>query len=159
MPRAQERLSRTPPSLYYSASLKVLLDLHVDDGYASGPAESLNKVFGYLATVLVLKISPLVKYGMAFDHVGTTRYRTSEGMWIQTHDKYVAKVLDMMGMTTCNAPPLRSWTRRTWTATTSRASRQLCFGRRLARFSTLRSGCPRFRARSGGFVSVLRPRP
>ena len=67
-----------------------------------GPEKNLQAVFAYLSTVLVLKLSPLVKHGMAFDHVGTTRYRTTEGMWIQTHDKYVAKVLDMLGMTNCN---------------------------------------------------------
>ena len=95
--------NKKSPSLYKSKSLKVLLDLHVDDGYASGPEESLEKVFSYLATVLVIKVSPLVKSGMAFDHVGTTRYRTDEGMWIQTHEKYVTKVLEMMSMSTCNA--------------------------------------------------------
>ncbi len=68
------------PSLYYSAALDVVIDLHVDDGYYSGPPEAPKKVFTYLETVIVMKWSPLVTAGMAFDHVGARRERTAAGM-------------------------------------------------------------------------------
>ncbi len=38
---------------------------------------------------------------MSFDHVGTMRTRTAEGIWIQAFDKYVVKVLEMLGMQSC----------------------------------------------------------
>ena len=141
------------PSLYYSASLKLLLDLHVDDGYAAGPPESLKQVFDYLSTVLVLKISPLVKYGMAFDHVGTTRFRTSEGMWIQTHDKYVAKVLDMLGMASCNASTSPKLDKAHMEDDDQPCEKAACFRTAVCTLLYASSISRRSRARSGGCAS------
>jgi hypothetical protein len=90
------------PSLSYSQIVDVLLGLHEDDGYTSGPAAHLEWVCEHLSKVPVIKVSPLVLLGMAFDHVGTTRSKTDDGMWIQSCGKYVSKVLEIMGMQDCN---------------------------------------------------------
>ena len=90
------------PSLYFSAELDVVIDLHVDDGYCSGPPEALKKVFTYLETVIVMKLSPLATAGMAFDHVGARRERTTAGMCVIPFAKCTESVLEMMGMQGCN---------------------------------------------------------
>ena len=77
------------------------MDLHVDDGYATGPPENLQKVFTYLSTVLVLKISPLIMPGMSYNHVGTVRLMTEDGIWAKPFEKYIVEALDLMGMTHC----------------------------------------------------------
>ena len=69
------------PTLYHSRSLDITLDIHMDDGYAGGPACALKAVMEYLETKITLKLNPLVILGMAFNHVGATRTRTTEGMW------------------------------------------------------------------------------
>ena len=90
-------------SLYHSKELDVTIDIHVDDGYAVGESESLEKVFAYLSSKLVLKVSSMIKPGMGFDHVGASRFRTDDGMWIQPFSKYVERALEIMGMEKCNA--------------------------------------------------------
>ena len=91
------------PSMYYSSELDILMDLHVDDGYVAGPESALKLVFDHLSKALVIKISPLVLAGSSFEHVGTRRTRTADGMWIQAFDKYVTKVLELLGMNNCNS--------------------------------------------------------
>ena len=68
------------PSLYHSKELDVTIDINVDDGYAVGESESQEKVFAYLSSKLVLKVSSMIKPGMGFDHVGASRFRTDDGM-------------------------------------------------------------------------------
>ena len=89
------------PSQYHSISLDVTVDLHVDDGYATGPPENLQNAFTYLSTVLVLKISPLIMPGMSYNHVGTVRLMTEDGIWAKPFEKYIVEALDLMGMTHC----------------------------------------------------------
>ena len=36
--------------------------------------------------------------GMCFDHVGTTRYRVDDGIWMQAFPKYLESVLEITGM-------------------------------------------------------------
>ena len=61
------------------------------------------KMLGYLWDKLNIKVSPLVWHGMGFDHVGTTRVRTEDGMWMQVFPKYTENALRIMGMENCNA--------------------------------------------------------
>ncbi len=55
-----------------------------------------------MATQLVIRVSPMVKPGLACDHLGTARARTEAGLWIQSFGKYVTKVLELLGVQDCN---------------------------------------------------------
>ena len=54
---------------FYSSDFEAALDLHVDDGYMTGPAERMMQVFAYLEGVIVLKLSPIIGVGDSFEHV------------------------------------------------------------------------------------------
>ena len=58
------------PTIFYSSDFETALDLHVDDGYMTGPAERMMQVFAYLEGVIVLKLSPIIGVGDSFEHVG-----------------------------------------------------------------------------------------
>ena len=51
------------PTIVYSSNFEAALDLHVDDGYMTGPAERMTQVFAYLEGVIVLKLSPIIGVG------------------------------------------------------------------------------------------------
>ena len=70
------------------------MDLHVDDGYVTRPAESMKNVFAYLETKMFLKFSPIISVGSSFEHVGALEV----GMWVRELDKYELSVLSMMKM-------------------------------------------------------------
>ena len=52
------------PTIFYSSDFEAALDLHVDDGYMTGPAERMMQVFAYLEGVIVLKLSPIIRLSM-----------------------------------------------------------------------------------------------
>ena len=58
------------PTCFYSSVFEAALDLHVDDGYMTGPAERMMQVFAYLEGVIVLSLSPIIGVGDSFEHVG-----------------------------------------------------------------------------------------
>ena len=98
------RFAQNPkaPPMYFSRSLDILIDLHVDDGYVAGPKEKQEELYRFLEKHVAIKVSPLVEAGVGFDHVGATRMRTESGMWIKPFDKYTERALDLMGMVSCN---------------------------------------------------------
>ena len=61
------------PTIFYSSDFETALDLHVDDGYMTGPAERMMQVFAYLEGVIVLKLSPIIGVGDSFDVGSTTK--------------------------------------------------------------------------------------
>ena len=77
------------------------LDLHVDDGYMTGPAEKIMKGFCLSRGKMVLKLSPIIGVGNSFEHVGALRVIDEEGMWVKELDKYASSVLTMMRMKDC----------------------------------------------------------
>ena len=89
------------PTIFCSSEFEIALDLHVDDGYVTGPAENMNKVFACLETQTVLKFSPIISVGSSFGHVGALRIIGEEGMWVKELDKYESSVLTMMQMKDC----------------------------------------------------------
>ena len=92
------------PSQYHSRILDVTLDLHVDDGGATGPDDALLQVFhDRLPNFINLKVSPLLKIGMSFDHLGATRTRTEEGLVILPFVKYINESLAVMKMENCKS--------------------------------------------------------
>ena len=94
--------SANTASFYHSKELDVTIEIHVDDGYAAGEAQNLEKAFAYISSKMVLKVSPLIMPGMGFDHVGAARIRTEDCMWVQPVDKYMERALEIMGMEKCN---------------------------------------------------------
>ena len=66
------------PTIFYSSDFEAALDLHVDDGYMTGPAERMMQVFAYLERVIVLKLSPIIGVGDSFEHVGGLRVIDTE---------------------------------------------------------------------------------
>ena len=84
--------------------LEVALDLHVDDGYVTGPAVNMTKVAPISSPKLSL--SPIISVGNSFQHVGALRVIDEDGMWVRELDKYHESVLSMMGMQDC--PPSTS---------------------------------------------------
>ena len=82
--------SLNSPTIIYSSDFEAALDLHVDDGYMTGPAERMMQVFAYLEGVIVLKLSPIIEVGDSFEHVGALRVIDKEGMWVKELDKYDA---------------------------------------------------------------------
>ena len=58
------------PTIFYSSDFEAALDLHVDDGYMTGPAEMMMQVFAYLEGAIV---SPIIGVGDSFEHVGALR--------------------------------------------------------------------------------------
>ena len=89
------------PTIFYSRDFEIALDLHVDDGYMTGPAERMMQVFDHLEGVIVLKLSPIIGVGDSFEHVGALRIIDNEGMWVKELDKYATSVLTMMKMEDC----------------------------------------------------------
>ena len=67
------------PTIFYSSDFEAALDLHVDDGYMTGPAG----------------------VGDSFEHVGALRVTDNEGMWVKELDKYETPLLTMMQMKDC----------------------------------------------------------
>ena len=104
------------PTIFYSSDFETALDLHVDDGYMTGPAERMMQVFAYLEGVIVLKLSPIIGVGDSFEHVGAQRVIDNEGMWVKELDKYETSVLTMMQMKDCrpSTSPKLEKTDRTW---------------------------------------------
>lgn len=62
----------------------------------------MKKLFSYLEGVIVMKMSPLIYPGMAFEHVGARRVRTEAGLWVIPLAKYTETVLELLGMQGCN---------------------------------------------------------
>ena len=89
------------PTIFYSSDFETALDLHVDDGYMTGPAERMMQVFAYLEGVIILKLSPIIGVGDSFEHVGALKIIDIEGMWVKELDKYETSVLTMMQMKDC----------------------------------------------------------
>ena len=100
MPRIFQTESEVTDN-FYSSDFETALDLHVDDGYMTGPAERMMQVFAYLEGVIVLKLSPIIGVGDSFEHVGALRIIDKEGMWVKELDKYETSVMTMMQMKDC----------------------------------------------------------
>ena len=100
LPRIFQTESEVPDN-FYSSDFETALDLHVDDGYMTGPAERMMQVFAYLEGVIILKLSPIIGVGDSFEHVGALRIIDNEGMWVKELDKYETSVLTMMQMKDC----------------------------------------------------------
>ena len=101
---AQELSNRvgSPRRSFTRVSLKLLSDLHVDDGYMTGPAEKMMEVFAYLeGENCVETFHPSLEVGNSFEHVGAQRDIDDEGMWVKKLDKYESSVLTMMQMKDC----------------------------------------------------------
>ena len=89
-------------TIYYSSDFEIALDLHVDDGYMTRPAEKMMEVFAHLDGKIVLKVSPIIGVSNSFEHVGALRVMDEEGMWVKEQDKYESSVLTMMQMQDCS---------------------------------------------------------
>ena len=48
------------PTIFHSNDFEAALDLYVDDGYTTRPAERMMQVFAYLEGVIVLELSPII---------------------------------------------------------------------------------------------------
>ena len=90
-------LSKECPTIIYSSEFEIALDLHVDDGFMTGPAERMMEVFAYLEGNIVL----IIGVGNSFEHVGALRVIDEKGMWVKELDKYESSVLTMMQMKDC----------------------------------------------------------
>ena len=101
------------PTIFYSSDFETALDLHVDDGYMTGPAERMMQVFAYLEGVIILKLSPIIGVGDSFEHVGALRIIDNEGMWVKELDKYETSVLTMMQMKDCRPSTSRKLEKQT----------------------------------------------
>ena len=66
-----------------SSEFETAVGLHVDDGYMTGTAVSLKKVFAYLKTKLVLNFSPIISLGSSFEHVKALSVIAEEGLWVR----------------------------------------------------------------------------
>ena len=99
-PGSSKQSLKSPP-IFYLSDFEAALDLHVDDGYVTGPAERMMQVFAYVEGVIVLKLSPIIGVGDWFEHVGALRVIDKEGMWVKELDKYETSVLTMMQMKDC----------------------------------------------------------
>ena len=116
------------PTIFHSKDLDITMDVHVDDGYVTGPDEGMLKLFGYLTGKIVLKLSPLIKKGMSFEHVGAYRLLTGDDIWVQSLPKYQESVLKMMDMENCKpsiSPKLDKATRKD-TSTKTMRGKELC---------------------------------
>ena len=71
------------PTIFHSSELEIALDLHVDDGYVTGPAANMSKVFPISSPKFVLKLPPIISVGNSFEHVGALRVIDDEGMWVR----------------------------------------------------------------------------
>ena len=88
LPKIFQTESEVSRRFLYSSDFEAALDLHVDDGCMTGPAERMMQVFAYLEGVIVLKLSPIIGVGDSFEHVGALRVIDKEGMWVKELDKY-----------------------------------------------------------------------
>ena len=77
------------------------LDLHVDDGYMTGPAEKIMKGFLPISRENGVEASPIIGVGNSFEHVGALRVIDEEGMCERTGQVRIL-VLTMMRMKDCH---------------------------------------------------------
>ena len=87
------------PHLYFHEEEGVALEVHVDDFYAVGPGHSAKRVLEEIAKHLTMKIEgPFNEANPEFVHLKRRRTITSEGVWIQSAEGHLKKLLELNGL-------------------------------------------------------------
>ena len=100
--------SRNPaaPWLFHNSSKGILMEVHMDDFFATGPQRSLEELEKELHKRIRMKsqIHPLIE-GEKFTHLKRTREIYSNGIFISPRSKYITDLLKMLKLENCNPAP------------------------------------------------------
>eukprot|EP00435_Cladocopium_sp_Y103_P027470 s353_g6.t1 len=94
------------PWLFFNSSLGVLVEVHMDDFFATGPTKGLEKFDVEIRKRIKMKtvIHPM-RPGEEFSHLKRARHIFEDGIFITPRRKYAEDMLKMLGLEDCNPAP------------------------------------------------------
>lgn len=100
---------KAAPWLFHNATSGIVMEVHMDDFYATGPLGSLKKLEQDLKKRIKMKtvIHPLAN-GETFTHLKKTRQITEKGIFLTPRKKYIMDLLKILGLEDCNPAPTPS---------------------------------------------------
>ena len=96
------------PQFFYAPVRNIALELHMDDIHGCGSKPDVEQFLTELATKIRLKHDIMEADGREYQHLKRTRVRHTTHTEIRPNPKYVEKVREQLGMTTCNPAPTPS---------------------------------------------------
>ena len=98
------------PWLFHDATKGILMEVHTDDFFATGPQKSLMELEKELRLRIKMKseIHPLVE-GEKFTSLKRTREIFNDGIFIMPRAKYITDLLKMLNLEQCNLYTIRPW--------------------------------------------------
>ena len=90
------------PWLFYNSASGVVIEVHMDDIYATGPMKALKDLEMQLHDRIKMKsqIHPMVP-GEKFTHLKRTRHILEDGIFLTPRAKYINDLLHMLGLEDC----------------------------------------------------------
>eukprot|EP00435_Cladocopium_sp_Y103_P020520 s28_g5.t1 len=94
------------PWLFFNSTTGVVMEVHMDDFYATGPLHHLQALEVALKKRIKMKtvIHPMEE-GVQFSHLKRTRLITKDGIFLTPRKKYIEDLLKLLGLETCNPAP------------------------------------------------------
>ena len=93
------------PCFFVNRARHIMMELHQDDFYMTGPAQELVKLKEEMKQDVMLKCSPLLFAGSRWSHLKTLRARTSKGLFIRANARYAEEVIKSLGLQKAKAVP------------------------------------------------------
>lgn len=88
--------------LYYHKTLKVFMDMHVDDALMAGRRGSMSKAWKLLEPHMRFKIHPVLEAGQTTTHLGYVYKKLAGGGFsVKIVDEYIPDTLELAGMKGC----------------------------------------------------------
>ena len=94
------------PWLFFNSGSGVVVEVHMDDIYATGPYKALIKFEKELHGRIKMKSQiHMQKPGEKFTHLKRTRETHEDGIFLTPRSKYITDLLNMLGLSECNEAP------------------------------------------------------
>ena len=90
------------PNFYRRVDSTILIDTHMDDWFGTGKRSEAEPLLAGLRETFELQGTDCFQYG-TFMHLQRTRVRSPLGTFIRPHEKYLDKVVDILGLKGANA--------------------------------------------------------
>ena len=94
------------PWLFHDPVKDILMEVHMDDFYATGPEKALRELEEKLHSMIKLKsvIHPQ-RPGEMWTHLKRTRHVRKDGIFLTPRKKYIEDLLSMLHLEACNPAP------------------------------------------------------
>ena len=86
------------PCFFRDDANDVVLELHQDDIYATGPKEGLENFVEEITKRLAMKVSKPLGIGSRYAHLKAGRVRTKDGMYLVGNRKYADEIVKSLGL-------------------------------------------------------------